>query len=326
MSGRVRHPDSRTPQVLLRDRGRSPGVPKTKISTASSGALHRGVMEDTTWPHAPFVSLFAESTFSDDAIRVATAGRRARIQQSSPRAPRCMLGVRGRCESKSRRARGKSSSSYNAQAGQHAGRQTVAEAHMPAIKRPKHQAGTTATADLAVSACREVSARRISEGGLGPYFLTEVFRRAFLRKSFKDAGQHVPVSSHVIASLSVGTCDDPSTCCSICFKQFSNEGVTLPCAHLFHKKCIMPWLHHHNSCPCCRAPVESSPPPHPAWISPSQGACSRAERRKFSVEELALRLSQWDGMTHEAIARFASAAEALAPISCERKRKTQLHK
>ena len=281
-------------------------------------------------PLAPVVCLFDESTFSDDAIRMAIAGRRARVyQRSAPRANPCTLAVRGRYESKSARVRGKSRLTFIGKAGQYAGSKTVVEAHIPAIKRQKRhkQPESTATAaDMAISACRELSMKHISEGGLGPYFLTEVFRRAGLQRILKDAGQHAPVSSHVIASLSVGTCDDPSTCCSICLKEFSNEGVTLPCAHLFHKKCIMPWLQHHNSCPCCRAPVESSPPPHPAWISPSQGACSRAERRKFSVEELALRLSQWDGMTHEAIARFASAAEALAPISCERKRKTQLHK
>jgi len=42
--------------------------------------------------------------------------------------------------------------------------------------------------------------------------------------------------------------------CSICVEDFREEEnvLKLPCDHLFHKKCIVPWSELHNSCPVCR--------------------------------------------------------------------------
>jgi len=42
--------------------------------------------------------------------------------------------------------------------------------------------------------------------------------------------------------------------CSICVDDFREEEnvLKLPCDHLFHKKCIVPWSELHNSCPVCR--------------------------------------------------------------------------
>ncbi|KAM7280354.1 hypothetical protein ACFE04_007488 [Oxalis oulophora] len=42
--------------------------------------------------------------------------------------------------------------------------------------------------------------------------------------------------------------------CSICLESFllGSEAISLPCSHLFHKNCIMKWVHRKNSCPLCR--------------------------------------------------------------------------
>eukprot|EP01086_Lenisia_limosa_P009411 TRINITY_DN3280_c0_g1_i1.p1 TRINITY_DN3280_c0_g1~~TRINITY_DN3280_c0_g1_i1.p1 ORF type:complete len:211 (+),score=16.49 TRINITY_DN3280_c0_g1_i1:103-735(+) len=47
--------------------------------------------------------------------------------------------------------------------------------------------------------------------------------------------------------------------CVVCQDSFevSSTTVSLPCAHHFHKGCIMPWLDRHASCPTCRAEVKS---------------------------------------------------------------------
>ncbi|CAM8897328.1 unnamed protein product [Rhodiola kirilowii] len=53
-----------------------------------------------------------------------------------------------------------------------------------------------------------------------------------------------------------------STCCSICLADYKGSDVLrmLPeCSHLFHVKCVDPWLRLHPTCPVCR----TSPLPSP---------------------------------------------------------------
>ena len=42
--------------------------------------------------------------------------------------------------------------------------------------------------------------------------------------------------------------------CAICPDKLNNgeEIMYLPCAHVFHKKCIKEWFKRSNTCPCCR--------------------------------------------------------------------------
>ncbi|XP_058767261.1 RING-H2 finger protein ATL70-like [Vicia villosa] len=56
--------------------------------------------------------------------------------------------------------------------------------------------------------------------------------------------------------------DSTSTCCSICLGDYKGSDMlkVLPdCEHLFHLKCIEPWLRLHPTCPLCR----TSPIPTP---------------------------------------------------------------
>ncbi|OVA07185.1 zinc finger protein [Macleaya cordata] len=53
-----------------------------------------------------------------------------------------------------------------------------------------------------------------------------------------------------------------NTCCSICLADYNSTDTLrlLPdCGHLFHLKCVDPWLKQHPTCPVCR----SSPIPTP---------------------------------------------------------------
>lgn len=61
-----------------------------------------------------------------------------------------------------------------------------------------------------------------------------------------------PVAVVELPSVAVGGC--MAVECVIC-KEEMNEGrdaCQLPCEHLFHWLCILPWLRKRNTCPCCR--------------------------------------------------------------------------
>lgn len=56
--------------------------------------------------------------------------------------------------------------------------------------------------------------------------------------------------------------DSTATCCSICLGDYKSSDMLrlLPdCGHLFHLKCVDPWLRSHPTCPVCR----TSPLPTP---------------------------------------------------------------
>ncbi|KAG8440968.1 hypothetical protein GDO86_006635 [Hymenochirus boettgeri] len=67
-----------------------------------------------------------------------------------------------------------------------------------------------------------------------------------------------PASKKVVDSLPTITVTpkqaDAALKCPVCLLEFE-EGETvrkLPCEHLFHSPCILPWLGKTNSCPLCR--------------------------------------------------------------------------
>jgi len=77
-----------------------------------------------------------------------------------------------------------------------------------------------------------------------------------------------PASQNVLSKLkhrqaTATDCKD----CAVCQDQIKEEEniIELPCGHLFHKDCLVPWLERHANCPVCRSEIGedgSALPPH----------------------------------------------------------------
>ncbi|XP_068667794.1 uncharacterized protein [Aristolochia californica] len=66
----------------------------------------------------------------------------------------------------------------------------------------------------------------------------------------------VPAASSSIESLKMKQIDaeDSKEVCIVCLNQFSVAAAVaqMPCAHIFHKDCIVSWLEKSHVCPLCR--------------------------------------------------------------------------
>ncbi|CAG9329642.1 unnamed protein product [Blepharisma stoltei] len=50
--------------------------------------------------------------------------------------------------------------------------------------------------------------------------------------------------------------------CSVCKEEFGpdEEAIDMPCQHMFHQNCLIPWLKEHNNCPVCRFELPTDDP------------------------------------------------------------------
>lgn len=98
-------------------------------------------------------------------------------------------------------------------------------------------------------------------GNLGDYFIGPGLEQLIQQLAENDPNRYgtPPAAKTAIASLpdvkieQVQLSSDEAQC-AVCKESFEMGEMVkqLPCKHIFHKDCILPWLQLHNSCPVCR--------------------------------------------------------------------------
>ena len=73
-----------------------------------------------------------------------------------------------------------------------------------------------------------------------------------------------PIENGVLAQLPTSTFDGSAARsgqkdCVICCEEYKkgDQLLTLPCVHIYHKKCIATWLQQQSSCPVCKFEIKN---------------------------------------------------------------------
>ncbi|KAK7257825.1 hypothetical protein RIF29_32076 [Crotalaria pallida] len=110
----------------------------------------------------------------------------------------------------------------------------------------------------------------MSEFLLGSGFDRLIEQFAQIEMNGFGRSENPPASKAAIESIPTIAIEESHVCadshCAVCKEAFAlgSEARELPCKHIYHSDCILPWLSMRNSCPVCRSEL---PPDQNAQVS-----------------------------------------------------------
>lgn len=128
----------------------------------------------------------------------------------------------------------------------------------------------------------------------GDYFVGPGVEEFFEQLTSNDRTAPPPASRSSIDALPVVKISKKDvrsdSHCAICKEQFKlgSQARKLPCKHIYHSDCIVPWLAHHSSCPVCRKEV--------APQKLSGGGSSQSSRGQNRSSENRERKNSWSNL------------------------------
>lgn len=114
-------------------------------------------------------------------------------------------------------------------------------------------------------------------GNVGDYFVGPGFEQLIQQLAENDPNRYgtPPASKAAVESLldvvvTEGLLSIDEAQCSVCMDTFQMGTVAkkMPCSHVYHKDCILPWLELHNSCPVCRYELPTDDPDYEHYKAP----------------------------------------------------------
>lgn len=120
-------------------------------------------------------------------------------------------------------------------------------------------------------------------GNLGDYFLGPGLDQLIQQLAENDPNRYgtPPASKSAIEampniSISEEHLGTDAAYCAVCKDEFElgTEARQMPCKHMYHSDCILPWLAQHNSCPVCRYEMPTDDPDYDQAQTRGQGAAA----------------------------------------------------
>ena len=98
----------------------------------------------------------------------------------------------------------------------------------------------------------------LTRGNVGDYFIGPGLEELFEQLSTNDRRGPPPASRSSIDAMPTIKISNrhlrSDSHCPVCKDKFElgSEARQMPCNHIYHSDCIIPWLSQHNTCPVCR--------------------------------------------------------------------------